>query len=455
MNGFSAPRLACRLMTDNERVNAATSITLTVTPLDGVTHEALFDPVDLTAGVGANATSGSLKPTAFGDNTLDRIEWESGTLKINLTGSHAGKHIDFLGTDGELVESVAVDDAVSSGGLLTWSVPNQPWRDGDLLMVRLYRKTTELCAEREHFAKPAACYTAPTFTGAPYTFTVAEDARVGSAVGTVAVSHPEMATTTLAIISGDDNGHLLPDRKVDFDGSKAIAGPLAAGQSHVFRVRAVDRNGKGGRLSVPERTVTLPDLPIAKIGHQSDHTVAFNYGAMPPPRQYLPDPAAIIPASVALAMPHWNGKTGFIGVSICQGRRCGGNDDRHLFTVTATATPCRNPSWIACVKWKTDSENHLLGGEMHFEEPAWNEDGLRHYWSSVADDHLSFTDDTLSAIWVYANRFAIHEFGHTFFIPDLPDTTHLGIMNDVHKWDVVEPDDLSYLMQIYLDHTRH
>ena len=101
------------------------------------------------------------------------------------------------------------------------------------------------------------------------------------------------------------------------------------------------------------------------------------------------------------------------------------------------------------------SEDHLFDGEMHFEEPAWNEDGLRHYWSSVADDHMSFTDDTLSAIWVYANRVAIHEFGHTFFIPDLPDTTHLGIMNNVHKWDVVEPDDLSYLMQLYLDHTRH
>ena len=71
-------------------------------------------------------------------------------------------------------------------------------------MVRLYSKTTELCAEREHFAKPAACYTAPTFTGAPYTFTVAEYARVGTAVGTVNVTFPSVATTTVSIISGGD-----------------------------------------------------------------------------------------------------------------------------------------------------------------------------------------------------------------------------------------------------------
>ena len=45
------------------------------------------------------------------------------------------------------------------------------------------------------------------FTGAPYAFTVSEGVAVGSAAGTVAVSHPEMAATTLAIISGDANGH--------------------------------------------------------------------------------------------------------------------------------------------------------------------------------------------------------------------------------------------------------
>ena len=206
-NGIMGYRMKCNLISDYEREHGGSDNTVTVTAPSGVTHEALFDPADLSPGVGANSSSGVLKPTTFGSNSLDRIEWASGTLKVNLTGSHAGQHLDFLDQDGELVASVAVDAAVSSGGLLTWSVPNQPWESDDKLMARLYRKTTELCAPREHFAKPGACYQDPVFTGAPFSFTVAEDIAVGSAVGTVAVSHPEMAATTLAIISGDDNGH--------------------------------------------------------------------------------------------------------------------------------------------------------------------------------------------------------------------------------------------------------
>ena len=149
--------LWCGVITDIERAHGD-EYTVTVEALSGISHEAFFDPAGLTAGVGANATSGVLKPTTFGSNVLDRIEWESGTLKVNLTGSHVGKHIDFLDVDGELALTVAVDDAVAADGLLTWSVPDQPWESGDLLMVRLYSKTPELCAPREHFAKPGACY---------------------------------------------------------------------------------------------------------------------------------------------------------------------------------------------------------------------------------------------------------------------------------------------------------
>ena len=149
--------LWCGVITDNERAHGY-EYTVTVEALSGIVHEAFFDPADLSSGIGANATSGVLKPTTFGSNVLDRIEWESGTLKVNLTGSHVGKHLDFLDVDGELALTVAVDDAVAADGLLTWAVPDQPWESGDLLMVRLYSKTPELCAPREHFAKPGACY---------------------------------------------------------------------------------------------------------------------------------------------------------------------------------------------------------------------------------------------------------------------------------------------------------
>ena len=44
--------------------------------------------------------------------------------------------------------------------------------------------------------------------GAPCSFTVVEDVATGEhPVGTLSVSHRENATTTLAIISGNDGGH--------------------------------------------------------------------------------------------------------------------------------------------------------------------------------------------------------------------------------------------------------
>ena len=255
--GIPASRLICNLMGDFERQNIGAHATVTVTAPSGVTHEAFFDPADLSPGVGANSSSGVLKPSTFGSNSLERIEWASGTLKVNLTGSHAGQHLDFLDQDGELVESVAVDDAVSSGGLLTWSVPAQPWESDDKLMARLYRKTMELCAPREHFAKPGACYQDPVFAGAPFSFTVAEDIAVGSAVGTVAVSHPEMATTTLAIISGDDNGHFA----ISDEGAITTAHQLDRETTPSYTLTVQADAGRWSRATA-EVTVTVTPVTV-------------------------------------------------------------------------------------------------------------------------------------------------------------------------------------------------
>ena len=153
---------------------------MTVEALSGVSHEAFFDPAGLTAGVGANATSGVLKPTTFGSNVLDHIEWESGTLKVNLTGSHVGKHLDFLDVDGELALTVAVDDAVAADGLLTWSVPDQPWESGDLLMVRLYSKDAGAVRSQGALRKARRLLLGMRVRGRPYSFTVVEDLATGS-----------------------------------------------------------------------------------------------------------------------------------------------------------------------------------------------------------------------------------------------------------------------------------
>ena len=148
-------------------------------------------------------------PDAPATTAISSVLWTNGTLKVGLSpvAGFSGHHLDFIAADGTLAYTVAVDDATRTGDTLSWAVADSPWEAGDKMMVRLYRKVETTCSFASGDMKPGACYQDPVFTGAPFSFTVSEDAAIGSAVGTVAVSHPEMATTTLAIISGDDNGH--------------------------------------------------------------------------------------------------------------------------------------------------------------------------------------------------------------------------------------------------------
>ena len=110
------------------------------------THEFLFDPVTVGSAVVADASNGVLKPTSFTDTdgataTISRIAWEAGSVKIEVSPHNAlARHtLDFIEVDGSVSLSLNVSDAMkdTSADTLTWSVPNQPWHDGDLLMVRI------------------------------------------------------------------------------------------------------------------------------------------------------------------------------------------------------------------------------------------------------------------------------------------------------------------------------
>ena len=57
-----------------------------------------------------------------------------------------GHRLDFIELDGAVSLSLVVDEATvnpSTGsgqaGTLSWTVAEQPWHDGDLLMLRIYR----------------------------------------------------------------------------------------------------------------------------------------------------------------------------------------------------------------------------------------------------------------------------------------------------------------------------
>ncbi len=122
------------------------TVVVTVTAPASTLHEAFFDPVTVGAAIGADATNGVLKPTAFTDGnsasaTLQRIAWVENTVEMQLipnTGL-ANHVVDFIGLDGTVILSLDADDATvdAANGTLSWEVSEQPWKDGDLLIVRI------------------------------------------------------------------------------------------------------------------------------------------------------------------------------------------------------------------------------------------------------------------------------------------------------------------------------
>ena len=120
--------------------------TVSVTAPDRVLYEAFFDPVTDGSTIAADSSNGILKPTTFigrssVPTTIERIEWESGAVKIEVTPEYAlsGQTVDFIALDGTVSLSLNVADAKVDvvNDTLSWKVSEQPWDDGDLLMVRI------------------------------------------------------------------------------------------------------------------------------------------------------------------------------------------------------------------------------------------------------------------------------------------------------------------------------
>ena len=113
------------------------------TDIPYIQHEAFFDPVDIGDAVGADATNGVLKPNAFSldgtNTTISSLKWEDGAVSMTLspTASLADYAIDFIDVTGTTTLSLTSDNASTTA--LTWTVPDKPWSDGDLLMLRIYK----------------------------------------------------------------------------------------------------------------------------------------------------------------------------------------------------------------------------------------------------------------------------------------------------------------------------
>ena len=144
-----------------------------VTAPKGVLHEAFFDPVASGDAVGAGGADGVLKPASFTLNgsqtTMRRIEWESGRVVMRLEpddNALADHHVDFIALDGSVALRLDFDDAaqVTNGGApaLAWGVCNQPWSDGDLLMLRIRESEANLTGATTDADCPATATTTPS-----------------------------------------------------------------------------------------------------------------------------------------------------------------------------------------------------------------------------------------------------------------------------------------------------
>ena len=172
--------IPCNFMPDDAYI----AFTIQVTAPAGTVHEALFDPVAVGAGVGADDSHGALTPTGFTVGataaTLQRLIWEAKQLQLELSAavSLADHYLDFIALDGSVSLRLRLDDATtaatdSGGQAWRWRACAAPWADGDQLMLRLHHSATAL----PDVATAPGCGPPPTLGAASYTFTVANESQ--------------------------------------------------------------------------------------------------------------------------------------------------------------------------------------------------------------------------------------------------------------------------------------
>ena len=146
-----------------------------VTAPGNTVHEAFFDPVTVGSAVKADSTNGTLSPSSYGTTTIESISYESSTVKATFTPATSltdlqGGSLAFIEEDGTTL-TLAVGDATSSGGTLTWSVTTAPWANGDKLMLRITAPAALTGLELSDITLPFAFGTTSYAVTVPYNLT--------------------------------------------------------------------------------------------------------------------------------------------------------------------------------------------------------------------------------------------------------------------------------------------
>ena len=360
-------------------------INVTVTAPPGTLHEAFFDPVTLRQAqgrlpeVGADSSKGMLKPAAFTDAngasaTIQRIEWASDTVKIKVnphTGL-SGHKLDFIVLDGSVSLSLLVDDATvdAANNTLSWNVAEQPWEDGDKLMIRIAEVVPEV----------ALADVPPTVTqGSSESFTVkasglssadAYSIRLatnnyalgfGTGCGTVAktVSVPSgstshsatialhgcnvtTSTVTATLLQGTSTvdtataeveveaSSSVTEYQVIYklDSDSSYRSTIVSRSEYTIMTDALCKRYNiqvRGRINSSTSwsnwsTISPASPCVPYIGHQRDHKVKYQTGNMPasytPDVNDAPNPSKLIPDTITATVTYWTGKIDGRGINV-------------------------------------------------------------------------------------------------------------------------------------------
>ena len=270
--------------------------------------------------------------------------------------------------------------------------------------------------------------------------------------------------------------------QISMSGLSAKVTELTHGTEYTFRVRAWKRHDTSLLYSLWSDPVTKVAPKPTSIGHQEDHTVAYQVGAItaaPNLPAGFPDPAVIIPASIGPAATAWNTAAAAIAgknLKICKVNSCGGsNHDGGIVTVKTvgvssgsyneacgTSTACVKPTW---------NGDHLGDMELVIEEPAWQcrlsvhrpthtcVAQIRIYWTNVSGAGYAIHPNTGATLGLYSyiNPVMVHEFGHTLGLPDFYDDAGQAVglkglpanMDDPYTYQTPTAQDIAQLRAIY------
>ena len=231
-------------------------------PADAV-HEALFDPVEAGSAVGSDGDNGVLKPASFtmesaGSVTIDRIDWRSGGVEIELEPHNAAAfwdhHVDFIALDGSVALRLDFDDAVEvereGTPVLSWNVCDQPWKSGDLLMLRISESRSGLA---EATVPDGPCTgdgnKPPEFASSSYTFDIPENSPTSTLVGVVAaVDHETGDVPAYSILQGTGHGQFGIDGGT---GEITVTGVLDYETMRSYTLTVVVKDADGAAAMIP------------------------------------------------------------------------------------------------------------------------------------------------------------------------------------------------------------